>query len=99
MRYNDVMNEPATSKLAISEQYVELWNLDNGDERRRRVSELFAASGRHISAKYSVAGWDEMVARVTRSHELWNVNEACTFRLRGHDHHHGVMRLVWEMVD
>lgn len=84
----------------LAKRYVALWNESDVAKRRDAVVDLWVRDGRHVAPSIEVRGHEELVARVTRSHERWVVGNGCRFRLRGDvAGHHDVIRFTWEMVD
>lgn len=83
----------------LVERYVALWNEPDAAKRRAAIEALWTPDGSHYSPTLEAHGYDELEARVLRSHQRWVVDQDFYFRSTGDVHtHHGVMTFTWEML-
>jgi hypothetical protein len=82
-----------------ADRYIELWNTNEEEVRRATIRSLWADDGWHVAPSIAVRGYEELEARVARSHQRWIVEEHCRFVKRDAQSHHNAVRIVWEMVD
>jgi len=88
-----------TGIQTLAERYVTLWNERDAALRRSTIEALWTPEGIHVSPSAAVRGFDELDARVLRSHQRWVVEEGFIFRLLpGTAGHHDAVSLGWEMV-
>jgi len=60
------------------------------------IAELLYESGGHVAPTIVVRCYEDLEARVERSHQRWVVEEHCRFRSRGDaGGHHKVIRFTW----
>jgi hypothetical protein len=82
----------------LVERYVAVWHERDGARRRAAVEALWTPDGAHYSPTLEAHGYDELAARVLRSHQRWVVEQNYAFRSTGDVHtHHGVVTFTWEM--
>lgn len=83
----------------LVERYVAVWHEPDAAARRLAVEALWTPDGAHYSPTLEAHGYDELAARVLRSHQRWVVEQGYAFRSTGDIHaHHGVVTFTWEMV-
>ncbi len=84
----------------LAKRYVALWNEGDGPARRAMIRALWAHDGGHVAPTIAARGFEDLEARVARSHQRWIVENACRFRLKeAPAGHHNVLRIIWEMID
>ena len=67
---------------------------------KKAIAELLDESGGHVAPTIVVRCYEDLEARVERSHQRWVVEEHCRFRSRGDaGGHHKVIRFTWEMTN
>jgi SnoaL-like domain len=94
-----MQTERVADYSSLAERYVALWNEADAEQRKRAIAELWEENGGHVAPSVAVRGYEELEARVQRSHQRWVVEERCRFRSRGDaTGHHDVMRFTWEMT-
>jgi hypothetical protein len=63
---------------------------------KKAIAELLDESGGHVAPTIVVRCYEDLEARVERSHQRWVVEEHCRFRSRGDaGGHHKVIRFTW----
>ena len=83
----------------LVERYVALWNEPEAARRRAAIEALWAPNGAHFSPTLEAHGYDELEARVLRSHQRWVVDEGFVFRSTGDVlAHHDAVTFTWEML-
>jgi hypothetical protein len=98
--YNSMQNLLVPDPENLANRYVALWNEDDGAARRDSIHALWADDGWHVAPTITARGFEELEARVARSHQRWIVENACRFRLKeAPAGHHNVLRIGWEMID
>lgn len=53
----------------LANQYAEVWNERDAEERRQRIAALWAADGVHYVGTREARGYRELEERITGSHE------------------------------
>jgi hypothetical protein len=81
------------------QQFMELWNEPDNENRRKTVDALFAPHGSNYTATLEATGPVEIDARVKRSFDKWVAPGVHRFRLApaAAQAHHGAVRVTWEM--
>jgi hypothetical protein len=83
----------------LVDRYVALWNEPDPERRRAAIEALWAPDGSHVSPSLEAHGYDELAARVERSHQRWVVDEGYVFRAVPNAlHHHDTVTFSWEML-
>ena len=89
------MNDPNE----LVERYVAVWHEADDERRRAAIEALWVSDGAHYSPTLEAHGYEELAARVLRSHKRWVVEEGCIFRPAGSAlAHHGTVTFAWEML-
>jgi hypothetical protein len=82
----------------LVERYVAVWHERDAARRRAAVEALWTPDGAHFSPTLEAHGYDELAARVLRSHQRWVLEQGYAFRSAGDIHaHHSVVAFTWEM--
>ncbi|MDG3014471.1 nuclear transport factor 2 family protein [Speluncibacter jeojiensis] len=79
----------------LANQYIELWNETDPDERARRVRSLWSEDGEYIDPLAAARGRDAIAATICAVQEQF---PGMRFALRGSvDAHHDQARFTWEL--
>ena len=81
------------------ERYMRMWNEPDPDVRRALVQDLWAPDARNATPNMEAVGHDEIMARVTRSYDLFVGTGEHHFE--SHEPpvaHHGAVCVTWRMV-
>jgi hypothetical protein len=83
----------------LVERYIAVWHEPDPDRRRAQIEALWTPDGSHYSPTLEAHGYDELAARVLRSHQRWVVDEGYVFRRAGDTlQHHDTITFSWEML-
>jgi SnoaL-like domain len=95
MRGYYIVNNPAD----LVERYIALWHQTDAAERRAAIEALWTPDGAHYSPTLEARGYDELAARVLRSHRRWVIDQHYIFRsTRDLQAHHDAVTFTWEML-
>ncbi len=83
----------------LVERYVALWHETDQARRRAQIESLWVPNGAHYSPALEAHGYEELSARVLRSHKRWVIDEGYVFRLASEVlQHHDTVTFAWEML-
>ena len=83
----------------LIERYVAVWHERDAAKRRAAIELIWTPDGAHYSPTLEAHGYDELAARVSRSHQRWVVDHDFFFRSTGEVRaHHDVVTFTWEML-
>ncbi|HEY2473296.1 MAG TPA: hypothetical protein VGI19_00710 [Candidatus Cybelea sp.] len=83
----------------LSDRYVAVWHEPDEARRRAIIESLWVPDGCHYSPTLEAHGYEELAARILRSHERWVIEEGCIFRRVGDVlEHHRTATFSWEML-
>ncbi len=81
------------------DRYMAMWNEPDAAARRALVEQLWSPDAINATPNMIVVGHDEIVARVTRSYDLFVGTGEHHFELHVPSvAHHGAVRVSWRMV-
>lgn len=84
---------------AFAATYVELWNLQNDDERRKAIEDIWSPRGVHYTPSLEAQGFDAIERRIAEAHRKWVGEENCIFvSANNAQHHHQGLRFNWHMM-
>jgi hypothetical protein len=84
----------------LVERYIAVWHEPDTSKRRSAIETIWTPEGAHYSPTLEARGYDELAARVLRSHNRWVVEQHYAFRSTGDVHaHHDAITFTWEMYD
>ncbi|MES2938686.1 MAG: hypothetical protein V4864_13450 [Pseudomonadota bacterium] len=100
------MNTPAASPVlspealaGLAARYVEMWNITDAAERRSAIESVWAPDGRHRVRTLQAQGYEELVQRVTSSHEKNVRDNGYRFRPSGQPQQlQDAVLFHWDMV-
>jgi hypothetical protein len=83
----------------LANQYVEVWNERDAEERRLRIAALWVANGAHYVGTRKAHGYKELEERITGSHEKNVVLSGNRFRaVKDARALRDVITFHWEML-
>jgi hypothetical protein len=83
----------------LVDRYIAVWHERDAVKRRTAVETIWTPDGAHYSPTLQARGYDELAARVLRSHQRWVIEQDFIFRSTGEvQAHHDVVTFMWEML-
>jgi hypothetical protein len=80
-------------------RYIAMWHEPDDQRRHDIVRGLWADDAENFTARFSVRGVAEIIARVDRSHREWVASKGFVFRAAGNTaSHNHLVKFLWEML-
>jgi hypothetical protein len=90
-------NPTADDAGDLAERYVAVWNEPDAAARRRRIAELWAPDGSHVTETLASKGHGAIEAEALKAFDA-RVAKRCEFSpANGSQAHHNVARLTWRI--
>lgn len=85
--------------MKFIDQYVEVWNEPDAEQRRRTIEALWVPGGANYTQSMQATGYQALDDRVTSAYEAYVRPGKYRFRRAGPPGaHHNAVNVQWEMV-